>query len=143
MIVYLLPQSAMAQWLGSRLKPQLRKPQPLQRERAWPSGAQIDRQGLALLRRFEPVPAHAEQSLREIERAVWRQVQVSLTANQFAALVSLTYSIGETALGNSPLLQQLNAGRYQAAAALFLASFNASASLLARRTAEQKLFLRQ
>lgn len=98
-------------------------------------GAQISPRGLALLRRFEPLPSHAEQSLREIERAVWRQVRVPLSANQFAALVSFAYSMGESGFRRSPLLHHLNAGRYQAAAVAFCTH------PCRRRAAEQQLFL--
>jgi lysozyme len=116
-------------------------------------GAQINSQGLALLQQYEPIPSYAEQSLREIERAVWRQVQVPLNPNQFAALVSWTYSIGEAIFRRSLLLQHLNAGRYQSAAEFFThpnpggpehhLKHQLQRQLQQRRAAERKLFLYQ
>ncbi|MBW4468291.1 MAG: glycoside hydrolase family protein [Pegethrix bostrychoides GSE-TBD4-15B] len=144
MTLYLVSQRTAARRLLQPVSPITNRIKP---------GAQITPQGLAFLCRFEPIPAHAKQSLREIERAVWRQVLVPLSANQFAALVSFTYSIGEAALSNSRLLRQLNLRRYQAAAAEFCADLRSAClshsdsvlahQLASRRKAEQKLFLRR
>lgn len=110
-------------------------------------GAQINQRGLGLLRSFESIPSYAEQSLREIERIVLRQVRVPLTSNQFSALVSLTYNLGEATLKRSLLLKHLNAGQYQAAANQFdcwvYADARYSPELVARRRAERRLFLRR
>ena len=58
----------------------------------------------------------AERLLREdlavAIRAVERKVSVPLSDNQFAALVSWTFNLGEGALQRSTLLRRLNAGRY-------------------------------
>lgn len=105
----------------------------------------INQQGLELLRQFERLPVYAEQSLREIEQAVLQQVTVPLTANQFSALVCLTYSLGEANLRRSLLLKYLNTGRYQAAADEFerwvYVGANRLPKLVARRRAEKQLFL--
>nr|BDD46107.1 hypothetical protein 6 [bacterium] len=57
----------------------------------------------------------AEQRLREdlvrFEEAVRRQIKVPLTPNQFAALVSFTFNLGEGALHESTLRRRLNEGQ--------------------------------
>ena len=107
---------------------------------------QINARGLGLLRRFERLQSHCEQGVREIERAVLRQVKVPLTSNQFSALVSLTYHLGEASLKRSMLLSYLNAGCYQQAADEFerwiYIGSRPSAELRSRRRAEKRLFLR-
>lgn len=52
--------------------------------------------------------------LREAEAAVERLVTVSLTDNQFAALVSFVFNVGAGAFAKSTLLKKLNAGDYAA-----------------------------
>jgi lysozyme len=52
--------------------------------------------------------------LTDAEAAVRRLVRVPLTDNQFAALVSLVFNIGQHACAGSTLLQRLNAGNYTA-----------------------------
>ncbi len=106
----------------------------------------INPQGLGLLRQFENLHSYCEQGVREIERAVLRQVRVPLTSNQFSALVSLTYDLGEASLKRSMLLQYLNAGCYQEAANEFdrwiYIGSKRSQNLKARRRAEKRLFLK-
>jgi hypothetical protein len=106
---------------------------------------QINSRGLKLLRQFEASPSCSEQSIQEAEQAVLRQVNVPLTANQFSALVSFTYSLGEANLRRSTLLRHLNAGRYQAAANEFsrwvYMGDRRLPELAARRMAEKELFL--
>jgi len=57
--------------------------------------------------------AQAEALLRadlvRFESAVSKRVKVPLTDNQFAALVSWTYNLGEGNLASSPLLKYINA----------------------------------
>jgi hypothetical protein len=107
---------------------------------------QINAEGLGLLRQFENLQSYCEQGVREIERAVLRQVKVPLTSNQFSALVSLTYDLGEASLKRSLLLQYLNAGCYQEAANEFdrwiYIGSRSSSSLKTRRRAEKRLFLK-
>jgi lysozyme len=79
------------------------------------------------------------------EQAVNRNVSVPLTQNQFDALVSWTYNLGETNLRSSTLLRKLNARDYAGAADEFL-RWNKSggkelAGLTRRRAAERVLFL--
>ncbi|GAA5095477.1 lysozyme [Bartonella acomydis] len=54
------------------------------------------------------------QDLKQFEDAVEQAVQVALTDEQFAALVSFCYNVGTTAFCNSTLLKKLNAGEYEA-----------------------------
>lgn len=54
------------------------------------------------------------RDLVKYENAVNRLVKVPLTQNQFDALVSFTFNVGEGALAKSTLLKKLNAGQYSA-----------------------------
>lgn len=84
--------------------------------------------------------------LAKFEAAVSRNVKVPLTQNQFDALVSFTYNLGEGALRSSTLLRMLNAGDYTGAAAQFARWDKAGGKVLAgltkRRAAEAALFSR-
>lgn len=53
-----------------------------------------------------------EADLMEAEKAVSELVKVSLTDNQFSALVSFTFNVGEGQLARSTLLRKLNEGGY-------------------------------
>ncbi len=58
--------------------------------------------------------ARFDKDLAKFENAVDRLVKVPLTQNQFDALVSFTFNVGEGALAKSTLLKKLNAGDYDA-----------------------------
>ena len=90
----------------------------------------------------------AEELLREdvqrFEGYVDRLVKVPLTQGMFDALVSFTYNLGPGALEKSTLLDQLNRGDYDGAAAQFdrwnKAGGKVLAGLVRRRAAERALF---
>ena len=52
--------------------------------------------------------------LARVASVVERLVKVPLTDNQFGALVSFTYNVGDDAFAKSTLLKKLNAGDYEA-----------------------------
>lgn len=78
------------------------------------------------------------------EKAVNRLVKVSLTQNEFDALVSWTYNLGAYALASSSLLKYLNAGDYESVPAEMEKWVHAGgvavAGLVVRRKAEAELF---
>jgi len=88
-----------------------------------------------------------KRDLNRFERAVNDLVTVPLTDNQFSALVTFAYNVGEGALADSTLLRLLNQGDYQGAADQLLrwdkAGGQALAGLTRRRRAERALFLGQ
>jgi lysozyme len=90
------------------------------------------------------------QDLRIAQDAVRRQVRVRLNVNEFSALVSLVFNIGEAAFAHSKGLELLNRGMRHAAAKAFL-TFNKAkirgkivilSGLVRRRRIEKALFLR-
>ena len=86
-----------------------------------------------------------DKMLVKYEDAVNRYVQVPITQNQFDALVSFCYNLGQENLRNSTLLKKLNAKDYKGAADQFLRWNRAGGKVLAgltkRRADERKLFL--
>lgn len=108
--------------------------------------ARTNQQGIDIIKQFEGFPPDVDPDVREAEQVVRQLVQVPLTSNQFSALVSFTYSLGETTLKQSALLKYLNAGRYRAAAKEFkfwvYIGSTRFPKLAARRGAERALFLK-
>ena len=88
-----------------------------------------------------------KQDLSRFEKAVSSFVTVPINGNQFDALVSFAYNLGEGALQGSTLLWLLNQGDYAGAADEFLKWASAGGEILAglvrRRKAERSLFLSQ
>lgn len=85
------------------------------------------------------------EDLARFAAGVERLVQVDLTDNQFAAIVSFAFNVGLGALRDSTLLRKLNAGDYEGAADQ-LPRWNKGggrvlAGLTRRRLAERQLFL--
>ncbi len=82
--------------------------------------------------------------VRNAEQAVQRLVRVALTQGQFDALVDFCFNLGQGRLAASALLQDLNIGRYDAAAEQLLrwdhAGTEENAGLKARREAEFHLW---
>ncbi|HCQ9595909.1 TPA: lysozyme [Acinetobacter baumannii] len=90
---------------------------------------------------------YLKNDLTKFEVAINKLVKVPLTQNQFDALTSFTYNLGETNLANSTLLKKLNKGDYQGAADQFLvwnkAGGKVMKGLVRRREAERALFLKK
>ncbi|MGD0731423.1 MAG: lysozyme [Terracidiphilus sp.] len=82
--------------------------------------------------------------VRTAVRAVQKLVRVALTQGQFDALVDFCFNLGQGRLAASALLQDLNRGRYNAAAEQMLrwdhAGAEENAGLKARREAEFHLW---
>ena len=78
--------------------------------------------------------------------AVERLVTVNLTDNQFGALVSFVFNVGQGSLSGSTLLKYLNNGDYKGAADEFLvwdkAGGKVEQGLITRRSNERTLFLK-
>ena len=85
------------------------------------------------------------KDLEVFEEAVERLVVVQLTQNQFDALVSFTYNLGEGNLQKSTLLKKVNAFLFAQAAEEFAKWNKAGGKVLngltRRREAERKMFL--
>jgi lysozyme len=60
------------------------------------------------------------RDLKDVEKAVLKGLKVPVTQNQFDALVSLAFNIGNTAFTKTTLLKKLNAGDRAGAADQFL-----------------------
>lgn len=82
--------------------------------------------------------------VHQAELEVSRMVKVPLKQGQFDALVDFVFNLGSSRLASSTLLLDLNAGRYDAAAAELLrwdhSGYHEVAALKTRRQAEYKLW---
>lgn len=93
---------------------------------------------------IEQAKSYMAQDLKKFESAVDTSVKVTITQNQFDALVSLAYNIGTGAFKSSTLLKKLNAKDYKGAVAQFdrwnRAGGKVMQGLINRRAKERKLF---
>lgn len=83
------------------------------------------------------------KDLKKYEDAVNRNVKVPITQNQFDALVSFTFNLGEGNLRKSTLLKRLNSGDYKVGDEFLKwnrAGGRLVRGLLRRRQEEKKLF---
>lgn len=91
--------------------------------------------------------SYLKNDLVKFESAINRLVKAPLNQNQFDALASFTYNLGETNLSKSTLLKKLNAKDYASAADQFLVWNRAGGKVLnglvRRREAERNLFLKK
>ena len=91
--------------------------------------------------------SYLKNDLVKFENAINRLVKVPLNQNQFDALSSFTYNLGETNLSSSTLLKKLNAKDYAGTAGQFLrwnrAGWKVMNGLIRRREAEHNLFLKK
>lgn len=89
---------------------------------------------------------YLREDTAEAVGAVNRLVKVPLTQNQFDALVSFTFNVGEGAMASSTLLRKLNAGDYRGAADQLerwvFDNGRKLGGLVTRRAAERELFLK-
>lgn len=89
--------------------------------------------------------AFLADDLQTAEAAIARLVHVPLSQNQFDALVSFVYNVGQGNFAHSTLLDLLNQGAYAGAAQQFMKWIYTNGvvnpGLERRRLAEQKLFL--
>ena len=94
---------------------------------------------------LETALAYLRGDAQTASDAVNNLVEVSLNQNQFDALCSFVFNLGATQFSNSTLLKKLNLGDYDGAAQQLLRwvydNGKVVQGLLARRTAENKLFL--
>lgn len=86
-----------------------------------------------------------KEDLKIAEDAVKRLVKVPLTENEFSALTSLVFNVGQGELAKSRLLKHLNAGEKELAAEEFSKGWDTSngkveLGLVRRRAAERNLF---
>ncbi|HII4328457.1 TPA: lysozyme [Enterobacter cloacae] len=86
------------------------------------------------------------KDIKLFEGVVNRLVKVSLTQNQFDALVSFVFNLGEGNLSSSTLLKHLNSGDYLSAANELPRWVNAGGKkipgLVRRRNAERLVFMK-
>ncbi|WP_336948622.1 lysozyme [Acinetobacter junii] len=110
----------------------------------YPNGVKVKKGDKCTLEQAKEYFAH---DLERFEASVNNLVKVPLSQNQFDALVSLTYNIGQTAFSNSTLLKKLNAKDYQGAADQFIrwnkGGGKVMKGLVRRREAERALFLKK
>lgn len=93
----------------------------------------------------EEAEARLVEDIAQFAGAVERALTVPVSANEFAAMVSLAFNIGAGAFRKSTLLRLVNDGHFEAAAEQFLrwnrAGGREMPGLTRRRQAERQLFL--
>lgn len=110
----------------------------------YPNGVKVKKGDTCTL---EQAKTYFSHDLNRFENTVNELVKVAISQNQFDALVSLTYNIGQTAFSKSTLLKKLNAKDYAGAADQFLVWIRGGGKVLKglerRRAAERALFLKK
>lgn len=110
----------------------------------YPNGEKVKKGDTCTL---DQAKSYFSHDLKRFENTVNELVKVAISQNQFDALVSLTYNIGQTAFSKSTLLKKLNAKDYAGAADQFLVWIRGGGKVLKglerRRAAERALFLKK
>ncbi|MCH7380406.1 lysozyme [Acinetobacter higginsii] len=110
----------------------------------YPNGVKVKKGDVCTL---EQAKAFFTYDLKHFEAAVNSAVKVPVSQNQFDALVSLTYNIGESAFKKSTLLAKLNKSDFTGAADQFkvwnIGGGKVLKGLVRRRAAERELFLKK
>lgn len=92
----------------------------------------------------EQAEEYLRQDLEYFEKVVLRLVKVDITDDEFGALVSFAFNVGEGNLESSTLLRKLNAGDKKGAAKEFIRWNKAKGKTLngltRRRASEERLF---
>lgn len=94
---------------------------------------------------LEQAESYLAYDSKWVDACLDKYVTVKVNQNQFDALASFVYNIGETQFRSSTLLKQLNAGQFSLAASNFDRWIYDNGKLITglanRRAAEKKLFL--
>ncbi|MFR9677491.1 lysozyme [Acinetobacter sp. SEK570] len=110
----------------------------------YPNGVKVKKGDVCTMEQAKVYFAH---DLKRFENAVNSALTVVVNQNQFDALVSLAYNIGEKAFKGSTLVELLNANKFTAAADQFLVwnkgGGKVMKGLVRRRAAERELFLKK
>ncbi|WP_433847086.1 lysozyme [Acinetobacter proteolyticus] len=110
----------------------------------YPNGVKVKKGDVCTMEQAKSYFAH---DLKRFENAVNSALTVVVNQNQFDALVSLAYNIGEKAFKNSTLVELLNANKFTAAADQFLVWNKGGGKVMKglerRRAAERALFLKK
>ena len=110
----------------------------------YPSGVRVKKGDTCTEAQAE---SYLKNDLVKFENAINKLVKVPLNQNQFDAISSFTYNLGETNLSSSTLLKKLNVKDYSGAADQFLrwnkAGGKVMNGLTRRREAERNLFLKE
>lgn len=110
----------------------------------YPNGVKVKKGDVCTMDQAKAYFAH---DLKRFENAVNSALTVVVNQNQFDALVSLAYNIGEKAFKTSTLVELLNANKFTAAADQFLVwnkgGGKVMKGLVRRRAAEAELFLKK
>jgi lysozyme len=111
------------------------------------TGREVDALAIGTVITQEQADVWLRRDLDRFEESVNRMVSHDLTPNQFSALVSFAFNVGEESLEGSTLLRMVNQGFYSTAANHFLDWVNAGGhpmpGLIRRREAEAALFLKK